>query len=235
MRAVICYRAVVAAATFGLVFARLVRPWAERWGATDDELVGALAGDDLVASARYSTTRAITIDAPVSAVWPWLVQIGQGRGGLYSYDWLENIFQLGIHSADAILPEFQHLAVGDIIQLDAGGNAPLTVALLEPERALVLQSRDIATGEPVTPGAYFGNGLAVTWAFIVQPADERRTRLIVRFRSAWQPSLGATLFQHLLLEPAHFIMERGMLLGIRQRAEGSGVAGTETAASRLAA
>ena len=109
--------AVASAAGFAAyVFA--IRPWHRRWGATDAEVSGSMPGDDLVEGANFQTTRAIDIDAPLEAVWPWLAQIGQGRGGFYSYDLLENLMGLDIHSADRILPEFQDLRVGDVIPIE---------------------------------------------------------------------------------------------------------------------
>ena len=94
-------------------YATLIRPRILRWGATDEEAAERLPGDEVVAQPRYQTTHAVTIHARRSEVWPWLVQLGQGRGGLYSYDWLENLFGLGFRSADRIIPDLQRLAVGD--------------------------------------------------------------------------------------------------------------------------
>jgi hypothetical protein len=104
----------VAVAGAGLLaaYARLVRPWALRWGATAEEAARPLPGDGLVAKADYVATRAITIDAPPHQVWPWLVQIGSGRAGWYTYDRLDNA---GVPSAIEIVPDFQHLQVGDVV------------------------------------------------------------------------------------------------------------------------
>jgi hypothetical protein len=87
----------------------VVRPWMRRWGATDAEFTQSLPGDDVIAHPNYAITHAVTISAPPAAVWPWLVQMGQGRGGLYSYDWLENLIGLNIHSVDRIIAELQQL------------------------------------------------------------------------------------------------------------------------------
>src|SRR5450755_5083165 len=111
------------------------------WGARPDEVAMKLPGDELLPDAGLVTTRAITIDAPPDAVWPWLVQMGSGRGGAYTYDWIENLFSLDMHSADHILPEFQRLDVGDAMPVGANGPR-LRVVVLEPERALVVQSED---------------------------------------------------------------------------------------------
>src|SRR5512146_440105 len=123
--------AIAGAATYSLV----VRPWMGRWGATDDETYRSLPGDDLVPDPKLNWTHAVTVDAPAGGVWPWLVQIGQNRGGFYSYDWIENLMGLNIHSADRILPEFQTLSQGDRLSL-APDMPGLPVAVLEPGRAL---------------------------------------------------------------------------------------------------
>jgi hypothetical protein len=188
----------------------VVRPRCLRWGATDDEMTRALSGDDLARQSPVGSTRAITIAAPVEDVWPWLVQIGYGRGGFYSYDWLENAFVRlllrgtpGYRSAESILPEHQHLSPGDFIPAGPpdmlGGRlndvARWKVLAVEPYRALVLEG----------------------WgAFVLEPLGDRATRLIVRSRG---PGAWGRLAHYLFWEPAHFVMERRMLLGIKERAE----------------
>lgn len=201
----------------------LVRPWILHWGATSAEIKEQLPGDDLVNSAHYIATHAITIKAPVAQVWPWLVQIGQGRGGFYSYDWLENLVGCDIHNAEQILPAFQELEVGSMIRLappPASAKTPdvaLQVVENKPERAIVL----------LTPGSFelnTGAGLPFgSWAFILKQTDANCSRLLVRFRATYKPSLLSFLIYHVLLEPIHFIMERKMLLGIKTRVERAGV------------
>jgi hypothetical protein len=142
------------------------RQWCLSWGATDEEVARTLPGDDLLAGPDIVSTRAVRIDAPASSIWPWLVQMGPGRGGAYTYDWIENLFGLGMHSADGILPQFQDLKVGDAQRLGKRGPV-LRVSALEPERALVLRSDD-------------GNWI---WAFILVP-EGTGTRLISRNRIA---------------------------------------------------
>jgi hypothetical protein len=183
------------------VYLIVIRPWHLTWGATAAEARQPLPGDDVVAHPVYQYTRAITIDAPAAAVWPWLVQIGQGRGGYYSYDWLENLFGCDIHSADRILPEFQRLAVGDTVRMyrEGGGPPPFIVVAIDPGRALVL-----------------GGGDSYSWAFVLQPIDAQSTRLIVRARSYSDPPWVAPLAG---VEPITFFMEQKMLRGIKQRAE----------------
>ncbi len=215
----------VAGIILGLMLIFLVtlfafRPWHLRWGATDAEVNRRLPGDELVANPKWGATHAITIRASAEEVWSWLVQMGQGRGGFYSYDWLENLFGLDIHNADRIIQEFQHLKVGDTVRLFPGGGP--TVAVLEPGRALVLFGLiDPATGcsfKPTDklPDNYFATG----WGFYLDPIDARTTRLIERFQIDWNPpSFLNTLGNRVILEPASFVMERKMLLGIKQRAE----------------
>jgi hypothetical protein len=196
----------------------VVRPWQLRWGATPPEVDGGRPGEDLVSDPMYETIRAITIRAAAAEVWPWLVQIGYGRGGFYSYDWLENLAGLEIASADQIEPELQRLAVGDSVQI--APETALAVARLEPNRVLVLHNtmnpfnaQTVDLGEP-DPGPYMN----WTWAFILMELDKSTTRLIVRVRGSYEPRWLAPLF-YALLEPVHFLMERKMMLGIKERAE----------------
>jgi len=180
----------------------LWREWCLTWGATRDEAAGPLPGDGLLADPAIVTTRAISVGAPPAAIWPWLVQMGPGRGGVYTYDWIENLFGLGVHSVDEILPEFQDLKLGDSQRLGKRG-AVLRVAVLEPERSLVYRSDD-------------GNWV---WAFALVPAGNV-TRLISRNRIALPGATAATraLYTY-LMEPGSLVMERKMLLGIKRRAE----------------
>ena len=180
---------------------RLLRTMVLTWGATADEAARSLPGDALLAHADVVSTRAITIDALPSDVWPWLVQMGSGRGGAYTYDWIENLFGLEMRSADTIHPEWQNLAVGDVIR----GKASLPgmrVEVLEPERALVSRSED---------GTW-------VWAFALEDMGGR-TRLLSRNRIAMRaPSLGDRIGMA-AMEPGSLVMERKMLCGIKQRAE----------------
>lgn len=199
-------------------YASILRPRILRWGATEDEVNAAMPGDDIVGTPRYVTNHAVTIHAPAALVWPWLVQMGQGRGGLYSYDWLENLLGFDIHSADRIIPEFQHLEPGDQIRLVREGypaDLHYEVVLVERERALVLRT-------PGSPDENFAKNLPYgTWTFILRRAGEETTRLIARTRSDFRPSFSGYIWNKYGLEPAHSIMERRMLLGIKARAEAS--------------
>lgn len=203
-----------AAASYLLV----VRPWMLSWGATRDEINRLLPGDELLPDPELYATHAVTIHAPPSAIWPWLVQIGQGRGGFYSYDWIENLMGLDIHTADRILPEHQDIKVGDTIALAPQGFS-VPVAILEPERALVLSgdTRNPGPGEapPMRPGDF----LAMTWGFYLVDRRDGTTRFIERWKMDWNPSLANSFFYRIFLEPGAFLMERKMILGIKQRAE----------------
>jgi hypothetical protein len=191
-----------------LAYLFVIRPWHLRWGLTDDEVSRSLPGDELVPQPKQAATRAITIQSPASEVWPWLVQLGQGRGGWYSYDWLENLIGCDIHNANRIIPEFQHFRVGDPVRLGPEGYPFYTVAAIEPERALILHAADPQIG-----------GHNETWVFYLEPINENATRLIVRNRRDYEPSLANFVMWQVITEPAHFIMERKMLLGIKQRVE----------------
>jgi hypothetical protein len=172
----------------------LVRPRFARWGATPEEVDRAMPGDELLGTAP-SITRAITIDARPDLIWPWLVQIGFGRAGWYSYDWIDND---GLPSADRIVPELQDLGVGDRV-LMAPEMGP-TVRMIDPNRHL------LCAGEQDS------------WCLGLYPVGDGRTRLVSRWRERW-PRTPATIFWLLISEPGSFIMERKMLLGIKARAE----------------
>ena len=191
-----------------------------RWGATAAEVAQAMPGDELVAHPVLGYTRAITIEAPTDRVWPWLVQMGQGRGGLYSFDGLENLVGCDIHSADRILPAAQQLAVGDLIRLGPSGYPCFRVDRVEPGAALVLVGADPrpphAPADPDSP-----TGIA-TWQWQLRPTpDGRGTRLVTRQRLSYPPSTGTSVMWH-LVEPVGFVMERQMLRGIKRRAEREG-------------
>ena len=196
-----------------------------RWGATDEEVRAELPGDWIIPSPVWQSTRAITVDAPPSAIWPWLVQMGQGRGGLYSYDWLESLAGLDIHSVDRIVPELQHLAVGDPIPL-APGDKSMVVAAVEPERALVWSIADPRTGVALETSAD-GPGIAGSWAFVLRPDGEGHTRLVHRFRFGSRRRVLGALGYALLIEVPHFVMEWRMMRGIKERAEGPRSADTQ--------
>ncbi len=208
--------ALLALAGYG-VYLALLRSRHLHWGADEEDEFRSLPGDDLVPYPKLNTTRAVDIQAPASDVWQWVVQIGNGRGGLYSYDWLENLFSLNFHSADRVVPELQRLKVGDTVSLAPENGMPLAVVAIDPPHVLVLRTGE--SQSPVQPGDYFQGQIAGTWAYILEDVSPGESRLIVRWRADWRPSAAAWLFNHFVLEPAHFIMERRMLLGIKERAE----------------
>ncbi|HVO70867.1 MAG TPA: hypothetical protein VMT24_12525 [Aggregatilineaceae bacterium] len=196
------------------------RRWYLRWGATSVEVRRSMPGDGLVPRPRQTYTRAITILAAAADVWPWLAQMGQGRGGLYSYDRLENLFGLGVRSADRIVPELQRLAVGDTIRLAPEPGPAFTVQAVQPGRMLLLLARnDLETGQPFVRGAGLPSKyMNVSWAFVLEAHADEFTRVIVRQRLDYDPSFASRLMWH-IMEPINFIMERKMLLTLKQRAE----------------
>lgn len=200
----------------GGAYVATIRPRMLRWGAEPDDASRPLPGDDLVAEARAVITRAVTIGAPPDAIWPWIVQLGQGRGGLYSYDLLENLAGFDIHSLDYIDPALQSLRVGDNVRLVREGlpvDLRYVVAQIEPGRALVLLT-------PGSPTENMAAGLPfASWAFVLEPVDAQQTRLLVRWRTTFRRDLNGLLWNQYGLEPIHFLMERKMLLGIKARAE----------------
>jgi hypothetical protein len=191
-----CTTAVVAGVVL-LYWKRLRQPILT-CGATAEEAEARLPGDELLEDADGVTTRAITIDAPLEAVWPWIAQMGPSpRGGAYTYDWIENLLGLNMHSADCVLPGYQHPRVGEGFGY---GPNKMSFKIVEPEHVLATQSAD-------------GNWV---WSFILDERN-RRTRLISRNRFRL-PRLRDRIGM-IPMEPASLVMERKMLHGIQQRAE----------------
>jgi hypothetical protein len=201
-----CLAGLMAAVGVFALYRGGLRPWMYRWGATDDEVGAKLPGDELIATTTAATTRALTIDAPIDDVWPWLAQIGEGRGGFYSYSWLERAVGAAIHNADTVHPTWQDVHIGDTVWLARryGESARLLVVAVEPNSHLLLMSPD--DFERVQSGAKAGGG----WGFYLREHDGW-TRLVVR------GSGGAV--GHAVFDIAHFVMERKMMHGIRHRAE----------------
>jgi hypothetical protein len=184
-------------------YMKLLRPWHLGWGATEEERLAPLPGDELTPEPLETATHAVTINTPAERVWPWLVQIGQDKGGFYSYAWLENLVGCRMKNADRVVPEFQGLKVGDGVRLHPKV-PPLPVLICEPCETLVLGSNTESPG---------------TWGFYLRRIDGQTTRLVVRGRGQLRPGLLNWLFQHVLFEPAHFVMERKMMLNVKERAE----------------
>jgi hypothetical protein len=189
-----------------IVYRVLLRGPILNWGATDTEANGRLPGDELLEEADGVATRSITIDAPASAVWPWIAQMGPSpRGGAYTYDWIENLLGLNMHSADRVLPEYQHPQVGDVLGY---GKNRMRFERVEPPHVLATRSED-------------GNWV---WSFVLNEHNGT-TRLISRNRFRL-PSLIAKIGM-LPMEPGSLVMEQKMLRGIKQRAERLAAKGKE--------
>jgi hypothetical protein len=212
------------AATAAGAYALVIRPWHLHWGATEEEAHQPLPGDAWIPLPKMESTRAIAIRAQPADIWPWLVQMGTGRAGWYSYDWLENLLPrgaigAGISNAEQIIPAFQQLEVGESIPLSP--TTGFTVAEIDPAHVLALRvTMSPLTGMPLDPHepelhAYFDG----SWVFVLKELDEQTTLLIERLRADYQPHLWLAPIVYLLLEPVFFMMERKMLLGIKQRAE----------------
>jgi len=195
-----------------------IRPWHLRWGATDDEVDLPLPGDHFVPNAKLKATHAITINASPKEIWPWLVQIGQGRGGFYSYDWIENSMGLDIQTTKKILPEFQDLKVGDVIPLSPDGIG-VPVVYLEPQNSLVLHGDTREPGPGTPPILKEGDYMASVWGFHLILQEDGSTRLVERIFIDWNDSPLNTVFYRVFLEPGSFIMEQKMLRGIKESAE----------------
>jgi hypothetical protein len=206
--------AVVAVSVVG--YERWIKPWQRRWGATAEEGAISLPGDEQVAEPASQVTRAITIDAAPERVWPWIVQLGADRGGFYSYDWLENLFGLAIHSADGIVAAWQELQVGDVVYASRDRTAGWYVVDLRPNQALVLKVANVAAGRPLRRDEQLK--WEFLWTFALRPAASGGTRLLVRERTAFGSALTRTMLAPIGL--VSFVMTRRMMLGIKRRVEG---------------
>jgi hypothetical protein len=197
----------------------LLRGWRLRWGATGDEVQRVLPGDELVPHPKWLYTHAITVRATAAKVWPWLAQMGQGRGGFYSYEFLENLVGCDIHNADRIMPEFQNLQVGDGIKL-APSMLGFPAAIVEPGRAILLHADTRVGSAPVPTSQKPGDYFATTWVFFLDEQSDGTTRLITRSRYDYNDTLANRLmYGTVLVEPISCVMQRKMLLGIKLRAE----------------
>ena len=184
---------VVAVLGGAIAYQRRLRPWMRTWGASDAEVVMTLPGDELSPRPAFQQTHVVRIGAPAAEVWAWIAQIGQDRGGFYSYTWLENLAGCRMHNADRIHPEWQVRSVGETVRLHPA--AGLKVLRLQPGRTLVLEGG---------------------WSMHVADDGPDSCRLIARFRA---PAGVAGSAYGLLLELPHFLMERRMLLEVKRRAE----------------
>jgi hypothetical protein len=178
-------------------------PWMDRWGATEAEITSFFPGDELVPSPRYVYNRAVTVQASSAEIYPWLVQMGAEKGGMYSYTWFETyVLRCELVNADRIHTEWQALNVGDQVKMCPGDWGPpaYEVAQLEPNQAVVL-------------GHYENGRWSDVWQFILIPQIDGTTRLVARGRE----TKTGTIWD--VIRPGQFMMERGMLLGIKERAE----------------
>lgn len=212
--------AVIGAPILALAYARWVRPWHLNWGVRGDEAERRLPGDELIPHPKMQSTHAISIAATPQLVWPWLVQMGQGRGGFYSYAWLENL--AGCHSSNVeeLAPELQTIRVGDPVWLHPNA-APMFVNTLEPGEALVyFGGRDAFPAAKEPDGLRRDPTFASSWAFVLADEGPEGTRLIVRNRTTYGAGLQHEIACRLLLEPIHFVMERKLLHTLRDLVEG---------------
>jgi hypothetical protein len=220
-----------------LVLYLLIRPFHMTLGSTAEEARRSMPGDEFLKQPSLQATHGITIRAAPEQVWPWLVQMGQGRGGFYSYDKLEQLFGCDIHNVDRVVPELQSLAVGDPISLHPKA-PPMTVAEIQPNRAIVLKG-----GPELQPGmakdrswyqlhTYQG----YTWAFTLEPQPDGQTRFLARIRVAWnQGFLGHFFRSRCFLEPAHTIMQTKMNQGLKERVEkGLGLSSSPSSSRAIA-
>ena len=192
-----------------IVLGPVLHRWRTRWGTVPEERHLVLPGDDIVPHPTWTYNHAITIDAPRSRVWPWLAQLGQGRGGFYSYEGLERIVGCGIRNVDVLRPELQQIREGDVIRMHRTGYGP-TVMLVQPERSLVLG------GLPDERGSQFG------WSFHLFHGARGTTRLLERGRNRpGRGMLAKLLGGPYLLDPIGFVMSRKMLRTIKRLAEGT--------------
>lgn len=226
-----CVRGAIAGGVVVGGYVLALRPRMLTWGATDAEVEQRLPGDDLVTGAKMEATHAITIGATAAEVWPWLVQIGYQRAGWYSYDWIHRL--MGIagsvddgsgqpsehRSAERIIPSLQDLKVGDVVEIapDMGYD----VVEIESERALVLYvAVDTDSFRPFDPAEESpARSFESTWTWFLNETGPASTRLIVRLRVGYTPSVANALLTHSVMEPGSFVMERRTLLGIKRRAE----------------
>ena len=215
-------RALLAALAFVLVFTTVyfsaIRPWHVRWGASNAELAAVLPGDGLFSGQQPAVTHAITIHARPQEIWPWIRQIGQDRSGFYSYTPLENLIGCEMPSVHRIEPQWKDRAVGETVWFATpkhfAGQGRMIAAIVQPEHAFAM----------VTPNDWQrlhagGHAQEALWSFTLEPTADGQTRLIARIRAAPPKSVGQRLASSFFWEPAHFVMERRMLLTIKKLAE----------------
>jgi hypothetical protein len=192
-----------AAIVIGVIVVVLLMPSIDRYGATTQEISASLPGDELVPSPNIGYTRAISVNALPGQIYPWIVQIGAGKGGWYSYEWFEtNVLRCQNTNADRVHEEWQGLQVGDKVKMCPDENMPpaYKVARMDPNQAIVLGHQD-------------GDQWVEVWQFVMVPQSDGSTRLVIRSRS----EMGGWFWN--IMRPGEFIMMRGMMAGIKERAE----------------
>ncbi|MGE5623423.1 MAG: hypothetical protein ACM3UP_00200 [Methanocella sp.] len=221
MRILLLILAVFAAAV--ALFAFVVRPWYNGWGATQAAQAQSLPGDDLVPEPRLTSTRSVIIHAPADKVWPWLIQLGYGKAGWYNHDWINcGLFGAryyeGRHSSSHILPQFQNLKVGDIVPL--GPDSGWEVIRLEPNRLMVLTAwvdlksgRSVKAGDPEPAQSYIHS----SEVYLLEELDANTTRFTVRDRLDFE--MGGANIVGYVMEPGYFIQESAFMKGVKKRAE----------------
>ena len=183
-----------------------------RWGTVGTEATDSLPGDELVPEPKWSYTLGVAVDAPPEDVWPWIAQIGQGRGGFYTYQTLENMVGCKITNTTEILSDHQHPAVGEDIHLHPTA-PPMRIEIVDPPNALVL------FGSPADVGAEESWGVS-TWQFVVNPGDDDGSRFLTRGRSDHTPDWKSRLaFGRFPVGAITFVMSRKMMLEIKRLAE----------------
>jgi hypothetical protein len=191
----------------------------QRRGARDEEVQQACPGDELVPEPRWQYLHGITVNAPPATVWPWVAQLGQGRGGFYSYQRLENLVGCRIQNADAVVPSLQTISVGDPVHIHPEMPA-LRVAIVEPGHALVLHTRAELTSGQASAKGTGQEPPDLSWAFIIKEAEGRQSRLLSRYRGDYGPGWARALgYGPWIVEPISYPMDLKMLTGIRWRAE----------------
>jgi hypothetical protein len=203
-----------------LIFQPITRSHYRRWGATDEEMQRALPGDERVPNPNVLTTMAITIDAPASEIWPWVAQLGQERGGMYSYELLENLARCKMRNADRVVPDWE-MKVGDQMRMGPQGYPVNQVVALERGHWLLMAGADLKTGfaDPL-PQAGQTTYINYAWVLYLDERPDGTTRLISRTRLAYAPrTLAFKLMWEVLTDPIGCAMMRKMLLTLKQRAE----------------
>jgi hypothetical protein len=192
---------IVAAVVIAVAFLGVYRPWHLNWGATPEEVNRTMPGDEIVKRPVFNATRVVTVNARPEDVWPWIVQIGFGRAGWYSVDLLDN---LGRHSSERIVPELQHIKVGDLVPLGPGESSGMFVKEFVLNRSTVWWS---------------GKDDQTTWVWGLYPTSGGATRLVTRVRAPFSWREPIALVGFVMIELADFPMMRKCLLGIKRRAE----------------